>query len=127
MHRNSFEQLKSITLKISFFCALSAVAYLQNVIPPLLVENIILEVFSVYLLCLLDLLWSHYLSWSGEEEGGGKEMLREIPTGKERRHWNAILLSTAVIKLEASCARRQGVFVQTHTSHFLVSFKFPEL
>ena len=44
------------------FWVLSAVSYLQNVSPPFLIENIILEVFSVYLLRLLDLLWSHYLS-----------------------------------------------------------------
>lgn len=73
-------------------------SYLQNVIPPLLIENIILEVFPVYLLRLLDLLWSHYLSWRGggrrEEEGEGrrkqkhkevqKEMLGETHTDGEK-------------------------------------------
>ncbi len=120
MHRNSFEHSENVFF---FFWALSEIHYLQNVIPPLLVENIILEVFSVYLLRLLDLLWSHHLSWRG---GGRKEMLEEY-TPIERRHWNATLLSAVVIKLEASRARRQGVFVQTHTNHSLVSFKFHEL
>lgn len=60
--------------KSSILGALSAVGYLQNVIPSLLVENIILEVFPVHLLRLLDLRRSHYLSWRGESRGvtGGR-------------------------------------------------------
>lgn len=52
---------------------LSVISYLQNISPPLLIKNIILEVFPVDLLRLLNLLWSHYFSWRAGSRWGIKE------------------------------------------------------
>lgn len=72
LHNGKVSSLKDI-----LFWPLSAVSYLQNIIPALLVENIVLKVFSVYILGLLYLLWSHYLSWRGVEGGRGREKKAE--------------------------------------------------
>lgn len=72
-HEYAYKKMHKKKKKIS---AVSVFSYLQNVSPPLLVENIILEVFSVDLLRLLDLLWGHYFSWRGRkdeaQEGSGR-------------------------------------------------------
>lgn len=50
---------------------LSSGAHLQNVRPALLVEDVVLEVFSVHVLGLLDLLRGHDLSWGRRGQGRG--------------------------------------------------------
>lgn len=97
------------------FRDLATASHLQNVIPAPLVENVILEVFSVYFLRLLDLLWGHNLSCRGGKGGGGRRggewgrkegiKQRDMKVGREMSEKHAI-------KLEASRACRQGVFVR---------------
>lgn len=80
-----------IIKKLFFFFSFWApvqFSYLQNISPALLIENIILEVFSVYLLRLLDLLWSHYLSWRGTRRRRRKRGRREDSEARRKQKKN---------------------------------------
>lgn len=82
---------------MGFFKDPLTIPYVQNICPAFLVEDIVLEMFSVNLLGLLDLLRTHNLPCRGESR---KEL--------ERRHWNVAILLSLLYK-------RHQLFKHTHT------------
>lgn len=78
---------------MGFFKDPLTIPYVQNICPAFLVEDIVLEMFSVNLLGLLDLLRTHNLPCRGESR---KEL--------ERRHWNAAILLLSLLYKDISCS-----------------------
>lgn len=106
----------------------SVFSYLQNVRPPLLIENIVLEVFSVYLLRLLDLFWGHYLSWRGggrkkeeAQEGSGRDGETHTDREKALECYSTVHCCNSIRSIPCMVTRR--LYPNTHqpppySSHF---------
>lgn len=105
---------------------LSVISYLQNISPPLLIKNIILEVFPVDLLRLLNLLWSHYFSWRAGSRWGIKEEAADS-TDKEVGETNtaALVCFSTVHHDNQVWSCWEGIFVwkTCDTNYILVSFQ----
>lgn len=105
---------------------LSVISYLQNISPPLLIKNIILEVFPVDLLRLLNLLWSHYFSWRAGSRWGIKEEAGDS-TDKEVGETNtaALVCFSTVHHDNQVWSCWEGIFVwkTCDTNYILVSFQ----